>query len=131
MSTTDVKIIAKTKIASILSFFTSSSTLICCAIPSLLVALGAGAALSSLISVMPQLVWFSVHKIGVFTVAGMMLLLSGYMQWHTSKLPCPTDIRLARTCSQTRKLSLKIYYLSVVIYLVGGFFAFIAPLLNR
>lgn len=131
MNSMDIKILAKTKTASLLSLFTSSSTLICCAIPSLLVALGAGAALSSLISIVPQLVWFSVHKIGVFTVAGVMLILSGYMQWYTSKLPCPIDTNLAATCGRTRKLSLNIYYASVVIYLIGGFFAFIAPLLNR
>jgi hypothetical protein len=129
MDSMDIKILAKTKMASLLSLFTSSSTLICCAIPALLVALGAGAALSSLISVFPQLVWFSVHKIGVFTVAGSMLALSGYMQWHTSRLPCPIDMNLASACIQTRKLSLKIYYVSLIIYLIGVFFAFIAPLL--
>jgi hypothetical protein len=129
MNTTDLKVLAKTKMASILSLFTSTSTLICCAIPALLVTLGAGAALSSLISVVPQLVWFSVHKIGVFTVAGVMLILSGYMQWYTSKLPCPIEDKLANACIQTRRLSLKIYYLSVLIYLIGGFFAFIAPLI--
>lgn len=34
---------------SVLSLFASSSTLVCCALPALLVALGAGAALSSLV----------------------------------------------------------------------------------
>ena len=42
--------------SSVLSLFASSGTLVCCALPALLVALGAGAALSSLVSVFPQVV---------------------------------------------------------------------------
>jgi len=56
--------------ASLASLFASSGTLVCCALPALLVALGAGAVLSSLVSVFPQLVWLSEHKEGLFIVAG-------------------------------------------------------------
>lgn len=49
---------------------TSASTLLCCALPALLVALGAGAVLASRVSVFPQLVWVSEHKIEVFVLAG-------------------------------------------------------------
>ena len=48
--------------SSAVSLFASSSTLVCCALPALLVAVGAGAALSSLVSAVPQLVWLSEHK---------------------------------------------------------------------
>jgi hypothetical protein len=119
----------KTKTASFLSLFTSSGTLICCALPATLVGLGAGAAMSSLVSNVPQLVWFSEHKLGVFLFAGIMLILSGAMQWHARSLPCPADSRLAATCVQTRKTSVRVYIVSVVIFLIGGFFAFIAPLI--
>jgi hypothetical protein len=119
----------KTKTASFLSLFTSSGTLICCALPATLVGLGAGAAMSSLVSNVPQLVWFSEHKLGVFLFAGIMLILSGAMQWHAHTLPCPADSRLAATCVQTRKTSVRAYIVSVVIFLIGGFFAFIAPLI--
>jgi urea transporter len=53
------------------SLFATSSTLVCCAIPAALVALGAGAALSSLVSVFPQVVWLSEHKEGLFAFAGL------------------------------------------------------------
>jgi len=119
----------KTKAASFLSLFTSSGTLICCALPATLVGLGAGAAMSSLVSNVPQLVWFSEHKIGVFLFAGIMLVLSGAMQWHARGLPCPADPALAAACLQTRKTSIRIYIVSVVIFLIGCFFAFIAPLI--
>ena len=119
----------KTKAASFLSLFTSGGTLICCALPATLVGLGAGAAMSSLVSNVPQLVWFSEHKIGVFLFAALMLVGSGALQWHARSLPCPADATLAATCMKTRKTSLRVYVVSVVIFLIGGFFAFIAPII--
>lgn len=115
--------------SSIASLFASSSTLLCCALPALLVALGAGAALSSLISVVPQLVVLSEYKVELFAFAGVMLLISGALQWRNRFAPCPTDPVLRDTCMRTRKASRWVYGLSVLLYLVGGWFAFIAPLL--
>jgi hypothetical protein len=119
----------KSRLASVLSLFTSGGTLVCCALPALLVSIGAGAALSSLISVAPQLVLFSQYKTEVFLAAGVMLALSGFMQWQARSLPCPADPGLAAACTRTRKFSVRMYVLSLVIYLVGGFFAFVAPLI--
>jgi len=117
----------QTRWVPLLALFTSSGTLICCALPALLVAIGAGAALSSLISAVPQLVWFSEHKTGVFTAAAIMLVASGCLQWRARYLPCPADPALAQLCLRTRRQSLWLYLVSVAIFLVGGFFAFIAP----
>jgi hypothetical protein len=112
------------------SLFTSASTLICCALPALLVSIGAGAALSTLVSNVPQLIWISEHKPLVFGFAGVMLVLAGFMQWRARNAPCPADARLAAVCKQTRKNALVVYYISVLIYLVGAGFAFIAPMFN-
>jgi hypothetical protein len=130
MKNREIDPLKQTKSASLLSLFTSGSTLVCCALPALLVALGAGATLSSLISFVPQLVWFSEHKAGVFGTATVMLIISGIMQWRARSLPCPLDPVLALACARTRKTSLRIYLFSVGMYLLGGFFAFVAPLLN-
>lgn len=119
----------QTKAASVLSLFTSGGTLICCALPALLVSIGAGAAMSGLITNVPQLVWFSEHKLGVFVFAACMLLISGFMQWRARSLPCPLDANLAEVCMATRKTSLRVYWVSLTIFLIGGFFAFIAPLI--
>lgn len=119
----------KSRLVNIVSLFTSTSTLICCALPALLVAIGAGAALSSLVSTVPQLIWISEHKTPVFAFAGTMLLLAGLLQWHAKYAPCPADPALAAACQRTRKNSLRIYWLSVVIFVVGAWFAFVAPLL--
>ena len=113
---------------SALSLFTSFSTLICCALPALLVAVGAGAARAGLVSNVPQLVWISEHKGWVFGVAGAMLLLAGGMQWRARNASCPADPQLAETCRRTRSNSLRVYLLSLAIFAVGAWFAFAAPL---
>jgi len=112
---------------SVLSLFANSGTLVCCALPALFVALGAGAALSSLVSVFPQVVWLSEHKAGLFVFAGLAMLASGLLQWRNRTAPCPTDPALRAACLKTRKTSLRVYGFSVLVYLVGGWFAFVQP----
>lgn len=111
------------------SLFTSASTLLCCALPALLVALGAGAALSTLVAIVPGLVWVSEYKELVFGAAGVMLALSGWLQWRARFAPCPADMSLRDACLRTRKTSQRVYLISVAIYAVGGWFAFVQPLL--
>jgi hypothetical protein len=112
-----------------ISLFTSTGTLICCALPAMLVAVGAGAALSTLISVVPGLVWVSQYKEVVFGVAGAMLAVSGWLQWQSRFAPCPVDPTQRDACLRARKTSARVYLASVTIYVVGGFFAFLLPLL--
>jgi len=119
--------LVKTKHLSLLSLFSSGGTLICCALPALLVSLGAGAVMASLVSSVPQIVWFSEHKLGVFIFAGVMLSISGFLQWKARSLPCPSDKELAELCNKTRVNSLKVYFFSVFVFLIGGFMAFVAP----
>jgi hypothetical protein len=72
-------------ITSLVALFASSGTLVCCALPALLVAVGAGAALSSLVSAVPQLVWISEHKLGVFSFAAVMLAFAGATATHPAQ----------------------------------------------
>lgn len=116
---------------SVLSLFASSSTLVCCALPALLVALGAGAALSSLVSVFPQVVWLSEHKLELFIAAGLALAASGWLQWRNRTAPCPTDPALRDACLSTRRTSWRLYLFSVAVYAIGGWFAFVQPWLNE
>jgi len=119
--------LVKTKHISLLTLFSSGGTLICCALPALLVSLGAGAVMASVVSSVPQIVWFSEHKLGVFIFAGIMLSISGLLQWQARSLPCPSDKALAELCNKTRVNSLRVYVFSVCIFLIGGFMAFVAP----
>ena len=113
--------------SSLASLFASSSTLVCCALPALLVSVGAGAALSSLVSSVPQLVWLSEHKIELFTFAGLMLTASGLLQWRNRTAPCPIDPVLRQSCLRTRSAAVRMWGFSVAIYAVGGWFAFVQP----
>lgn len=116
--------------ASMLSLFASSGTLICCALPALLVALGAGAALSSLVAVFPGIVWVSEYKGIVFGAAGLMLGVGGLAQWRARSAPCPMDPALRRACLRTRRASAFLYCLSIGLFAIGGWFAFVQPLLS-
>ncbi len=109
-----------------LTLFGSFSTLICCALPALLVSLGAGAVMIGLISAVPQLIWLSEHKVALFIFAGCMLILSGVTRYLTRNAPCPLDARQAKACMRMRRICLGVFIFSVVLYATGFFFAFIA-----
>ena len=115
------------KIIDILTLFTSASTLICCALPALLVTLGAGSVMAGLASSFPQLIWLSRHKVAIFVFSGFMLLAGAFIRFYSKNLACPADRNLAVTCGQSRKVNNILYGFSLVIYLIGFFFAFIAP----
>jgi len=104
----------------------SLGTLICCALPALLVSLGAGATMASLVTNLPQLVWLSEHKVPLFTFAAIMLVMSGVTLSDNRRIPCPTDPQKAKSCIRVRRLSAAIFFVSLAIYAVGFFFAFVA-----
>jgi hypothetical protein len=112
-----------------LSLLASSGTLVCCAIPALLVMLGAGAALSGLVAAVPQIVWLSEHKAWVFGIAVVLMAAGGTLQWRNRTAPCPLDPALRDACLRTRRWSLGVYLLSLVLLAVGALFAFVLPLL--
>jgi len=113
-------------LVSTLALFGSFSTLFCCALPALLVSIGAGAAVIGLVSTFPQLVWLSEHKVGLFIFAGCMLTLSGIMRYITRNAPCPADPDKAKSCQRMRRWSLGIFLFSLTMYCIGFYFAFIA-----
>lgn len=117
------------KIISFFTLFSSLSTLICCALPALFVAIGAGGALVSLFGQFPELIWLSRNKLFIFGFAGFMLLLGGILQKNAKKMACPVDRELKEVCLESKSFSQKIYILSLVIYFIGAFFAFIAPII--
>src|SRR5690349_4603771 len=105
----------------------SSATLVCCVLPAVLVALGAGATLVGLVGAVPQLVWLSEHKALVFGAAASMLALAGIALWRSRALPCPADAALARACRRLRNFSATLYALALLAFCVGFAFAFVLP----
>src|ERR1700689_2860284 len=92
----------------------SSATLVCCVLPAVLVAIGAGAALVGLVTAVPQLIWLSEHKPRVFGTAGALLAISGAALWVGRRAPCPADPELAHSCRRLRRLSAIIYAVAVI-----------------
>ena len=109
-----------------LSLFTSLGTLVCCALPALLVTLGLGTSLASLIGFFPWITLISEFKLTIFVVSGSLISLAFFFQWHTKYLPCPADPKKAKLCQNLKKISWILLSFSLVFYLVGFFFAFIA-----
>jgi len=115
--------------SSLVTLLASSGTLICCAIPALLVSIGAGAALASFVAIFPQIVWISEYKEIVFAISALLMIIGGVLQWRNRNAPCPIDPKLRDACLKTRKTSLRIYLASLLILIIGSWFAFIQPLL--
>ena len=109
-----------------LSLLTSAGTLVCCALPALLVTLGAGAALAGIVGSAPWLIALSKYKIWTFGISGAMVLIAGATLWRSRNASCPIDPAQAMACAKLRKTSVWIYWLSVLLWCVGFFFAFIA-----
>lgn len=109
-----------------LALFTSVGTLVCCALPALLVTLGLGASLAGFVGAFPQIVWLSEYKGLVFGLSGAMLLAAGAMQWRARSLPCPVDPAQARACARLRAVSTWILRIAVLVWTTGFFFAFLA-----
>ena len=109
-----------------LSLFASAGTLICCALPALLVTLGMGAALAGFVGVFPWITALSDYKLWILTGAGLMLAMAATLQCRARHAPCPADPVKAKACMRLRKISWGILIFSILIYLTGFFFAFLA-----
>ena len=107
-----------------LTLFAASGTLICCALPIVLVALGVGATVAALTSSFPVLITISQHKAWVFAGSGALLLLSGLLIYRSGRA-CPTDPKLGHLCDQTQVWNRRIYWISVMIWSVGFFAAYL------
>ena len=135
MMTTSVSSQAQTKSAwlSYFSLFTSLSTLLCCALPSLLVLAGLGATVASALSALPWLVTLSRHKAWTFTISGVLIAASFVnMYWIAPRLnrACSADDPSA--CVQASRVSKVLLWISAVIYATGLFVAYaLGPILGR
>jgi mercuric ion transport protein len=119
-----------------LSLFTSFGTLLCCALPSLLVLFGLGATVASFLSAVPWLVALSHHKNWVFLVSG--VLIGGNFLYVYRLAPrlqarveaCPADA--TQVCDTASRMSRIVLWISGGIYAIGIFSAYVlGPLLIR
>ena len=108
-----------------LTLFASGGTLICCALPIILVTLGLGATVAAFTSSFPLLVTIAQHKAWVFAGSGAMLLVSGWLMYRPGRA-CPADPELGRLCDQTQVWNRRIYWSSVTLWGIGFIAAYLA-----
>lgn len=118
------------------SLFSSVGTLLCCALPSVLVLAGLGASVASTLSALPWLVTLSRHKPWTFGVSGVMIAASFVNLYYVAP-----RLRLRgeacspenpEGCEVASRFSKIVLWFSAALYVVGFFVAFVlGPILNR
>jgi len=96
----------------------SSGSLICCALPILLVSVGLGASVAALTSAAPWLVTLSVHKAWVFAISGIAIAGAAFALYRPGRA-CLTDPQLAVLCARTDRWNRIALSLAVAIWLFG------------
>lgn len=116
------------------SLFASAGTLVCCALPALLVVLGLGTTVASLLSALPWLVTLSRHKEWVFAISGGLILANLYYHYRlTPRLlagggACPPGAEDA--CARAHRASRVLLRASLATYATGFAIAYLlGPLL--
>jgi hypothetical protein len=107
------------------TLFASTGTLICCALPIVLVTLGMGTVVASLTSTFPFLITLSQHKEWVFAGSAVLLMFSGWLMYRPGRA-CPVDPELGVLCDRTQIWNRRIYWTSIFLWGVGFFAAFLA-----
>jgi signal transduction histidine kinase len=123
-----IKRVRQASLMNYLSLFGSFSTLICCALPSLLVLMGMGATVASALSMAPWLVTMSKHKVWTFTVAGALISMSFMMTyWVAPRIregeACIEDD--PTMCGRVSKFSRMLLWGSATIWSFGFFMAYV------
>ena len=103
-----------------LTLFIASGTLLCCALPILLVTLGFGALVASLNYNIPGLVFLAEHKIWTLIIAALILMALAWLNWRPNQ-HCPVEPDLAALCQKSKRLNKRIFWLSVIIWFIGFF----------
>lgn len=111
-----------------LLLFTTSGTLLCCALPITLVSLGLGALVASAASTVPWLVTLSMYKGWMFTLSGGLIGLSAWAIYRPGRA-CPTDPELAAACETADRWNRRFIWFSGAMWCVGFSAAFVLPVI--
>ncbi len=104
--------------------FTSLSTILCCALPIILVTLGMGAVFASLSANFPFITWLAERAVYLFAITAILLILAGYFIFIRPQT-CPADKKLAEICNKTKRFNKIVWIISVAILLISLFFKYI------
>ncbi len=107
------------------SLFASASTWVCCALPILLVTMGAGAMLAGITSHFPFLIVLGAEKNWMFAISGVFLVAAAGLTWRSGQ-HCPTDPLLAQQCQRMQRWNKRILWVSVIVWFFGFVAAYLA-----
>ncbi len=101
-----------------LALFASTGTLICCALPILLVALGFGSVVAALTSHYPLLVTLSEYVGWMFGISAGLLGLTAWFIWGR-QTQCPADPELAKVCERARLINQRVFWVATLVWVIG------------
>jgi len=110
--------------AGLATLLLSAGTLVCCALPLLLVSVGLGASVAALTSAVPWLVALSAHKSWIFTASALAIVGSAFLLYRTSRA-CPADPRLAALCARADLWNRTVLVIAAAIWMIGFTVAFL------
>ncbi len=96
----------------------STGTLLCCALPILLVSLGFGAVVASLTSSLPVLVTLAAYESWMFSVSALLLGVTAWVLWIRPQ-QCPGDPELAARCARAGVWNRRVFWMATVVWAVG------------
>lgn len=103
----------------------SSTTLICCALPILLVSVGLGAVSAALFANLPFLVTLAKYKAWMLGASAILLALTAWLLFRSGRA-CPADPELAKLCETARRWNLRLFWVAVGIWVIGFSAAYFA-----
>jgi len=114
----------------VLILFASTTTLLCCALPVLMVSLGMGAVVASVYGeYLPFLGTLGLYKEWTFGITVGLLALVGWILYRPGRT-CPTDPEYAKLCNTAHTWNIRFFWGSVIVWCIGAFAAFALPLLQ-
>lgn len=119
--------VSKPRTWSWLLLFTTSGTLLCCAIPIVLVSLGLGTVVAGMAASAPWLITLSQHKAWMFAASGALIVLGAWAVYRPGRV-CPADPVLAAACESADRWNRRFTWLSAGLWSVGLFAAYGLPL---
>ncbi|GER08423.1 hypothetical protein GCM10007972_26660 [Iodidimonas muriae] len=107
-----------------LILLSSTTTLVCCVIPIVLVSLGLGATVASLYSTVPFLSSLGLHKEWTFALTALVLLAAAWALFRPGRA-CPADPDLAKACQSADKWNRRLFFGSVALWGISFFTAYL------
>lgn len=109
---------------------TSLTTLLCCALPIVLVSLGFGAVWAAIYANFAVVGFIAQHKLWFFAGSAALIVLAAYALYRPGRA-CPADPALAEKCRRADRWNRRLVLASGVIWLTGFAAAYLAlPLME-